>query len=189
MGKYQCRGIEPSMKRSISLRPESTDVLRRLGLVLVGLACTAGVLVVSGSAASASQHKTATHKAKPKTVPSSGSLCSYLNDSAGSAKFGAAILADEKSGNVAATKQLFLNLANAIEKAAAPGDAALRSAPSNVQAAIKTIGGAIPQLKTAIGNATTETQVLSAFGVLGATPGVASAEVTLSKYTIAHCGG
>jgi hypothetical protein len=182
-------GSTGQMKRGMGLRPAGTGVLRHLGLVLAGLACAAGFLIASGSAASASHHKTATHKAKPKTVPSSASLCSYLNDSAGSAKFGAAILAGEKSGNVAATKQLFLTLANAIEKSAAPGDAALRSAPANVQAAIKTIGGAIPQLKTAIGNATTETQVLSAFGVLGATPGVASAEVTLSQYTIAHCGG
>lgn len=116
-------------------------------------------------------------------------MCSYLNDSAGSTKFTSAMVADEKSGNVAAMKQLFLNLANAIEKASASGDAALRSAPANVQAAIKTIGGAVPQLKTGIGNATTEPQLLSAFGALGSTPGIASAEMTLSKYSIAHCGG
>jgi hypothetical protein len=189
MGNTNAVEIERLMKRSVRRRPASSVGFRRFGLVLAALACTAGFLVASASAASASHHKTATHKAKPKTAPNSASLCSYLNDSAGSAKFSAAILADEKSGNVAATKQLFLNLANAIEKAAAPGDAALRSAPANVQAAIKTIGGAVPQLKTAIGNATTETQVLSAFGVLGATPGVASAEVTLSQYSIAHCGG
>jgi len=154
-------------------------------------------LIASTSTASATLHKTTTHhKAKPKPkhkkakpVASSASVCSYLNDSAGSAKFTSEIGADEKSGNFTAMKQLFLNLASAMEKASGSGDAALRSAPANVQAAIKTIGSAVPQLKTAIGNATTESQLLLAFGAMGSTPGISSAEKTLSAYSVAHCGG
>jgi hypothetical protein len=125
--------------------------------------------------------------ASASSTPSAA--CSVLDNSLAGAKFDKQIAADEKSKNVAAMKQLFLNLANDIEKLSSPIPAALKSTPASVQAAIKTIGRATPQLKTAIEKATTESQLIAAFGVWGRAAGVSKAETTLNSYISSACKG
>jgi len=154
-------------------QPRTMGLLRRLGVIVAGLACTSALFVVSPSLASAS----------------SSSACSILDNSLAGAKFDAKIAADEKSHNVAAMKTLFVNLATDIEKLSSPMPAALKSTPASVQAAIKTIGGAAPKLKAALEKATTETELIAAFGVWGKAAGVAAAETTLNHYTSSACKG
>jgi hypothetical protein len=152
----------------------STDTLmRRLGLALATLACTAGVIAVPPSLASASS--------KPSAA------CSILSNSLAGAKFDEQIAADERSKNVAAMKTLFVNLASDIGRLSSPMPAALKSTPASVQAAIKTIGGAAPKLKSALEKATTETELIGAFGAWGKEAGVAAAETTLNHYTSTAC--
>jgi hypothetical protein len=167
--------IDGPNRPDIHPQPRTTGIVRRLGLLSAGLACMSGILVVSPSLASASS--------KPSAA------CSVLVNSLAGAKFQKQMATDEKSKNVAAMKQLFLNLANDMGKLSAPIPAALKSTPASVQAAIKTIGSATPQLKTAIEKATTETQLIAAFGVWGRAAGVAKAETTLNNYISATCKG
>jgi hypothetical protein len=169
------RRIEGSRRTDIHPRPWTTGVVRYLGLVLAGLVCTSGVLFMSPTLASASSKSSA--------------ACSILDNSLAGSKFDKQIAADEQSKNVAGMKQLFLNLANDIEKLSAPTPAALKSTPSSVQSAIKTIGRATPQLKTALEKATTESQLIAAFGVWGRAAGVPKAETTLNNYIRAACKG
>jgi hypothetical protein len=154
-------------------RREAPGKFRRLGLVLAGLACTSGILVVSPSPDSATTKPTA--------------ACSILDNSLAGAKFDQEIAADEKSKNTAAMKTLFVNLADDIEKLSNPIPAALKSIPASAQSAIKTIGGAAPTLKAALEKATTETELIAAFGVWGKAKGVAAAETTLNHYIASAC--
>ena len=167
--------IERSKRPDTDQPPRKNRLRDRLVLVATGLACALGVLVIAPSLASASS--------KPI------SACSILNNSLAGAKFSQQIAADEKSKNVAAMKSLFLNLANEIGRISSPMPAALKSTPVSVQAAIKTIGRATPQLKSAIVKATTETALLSAFGVWGHIAGVSKAETTLNSYVTTTCRG
>jgi len=98
-------------------------------------------------------------------------------------------VADEESKNVAGMRKLFVNLINDAEKLSTYIPTALKSAPANVKAAIKTIGREYPQLKTALGKATTESELLQAFVAFGRIPAVASAEKTLGNYVSATCKG
>lgn len=155
----------------------SVRILRlgHLGLLLTGLVC-ALVLGAPAPVAVAERVSAATNPA-----------CSVLDDRAGSAKFMAEIGADERSGNVAAMKQLFLTLASAMQKAATVGP--LKSAPASVQGAAKTVAKDVPTLEKAIAKATTEPELLSALEAMGKTPGVSKAESTLNSYADSVCGG
>jgi hypothetical protein len=181
--------------------PIGHGLLGRMALVAVGLVCMLSFVMMMPSTASASHHKTTHHsksksksKKKPKpqhavakvTGGSTASLCGLLDNSAGSAKFESEIEADIESGNFAATKQLFVSLSQDMQKLAASG--VFSGAPANVQAAIKTIETVVPQLNTALGNATNMQQLTAAFEAMGSTPGIAAAETTLGSYSTAHCG-
>lgn len=164
-----------SKRQVTQLQPRAIRMPRRLGLVLAGLACASGMLVVSPSLASASSKSSA--------------ACSVLSNGVAGAKFRQQIVADEESKNVAGMRKLFVNLINDAEKLSSYIPTALKSTPANVKAAIKTIGREYPQLKTALGKATTESELLEAFVVFGRIPAVASAETTLGNYVSATCKG
>jgi hypothetical protein len=173
MEESNCVVVNRSMSAKNHWRSTTTGRFRHIGMVLAGLVCTSGILVVSPSLASASS----------KPTPA----CTILSNSTAGQKFDAQIAADEKSKNTGAMKTLFVNLVTDIEKLSSPMPAALKSLPASEQSAIKTIGHAAPQLKTALEKATTETELIAAFGVWGKIAGVAAAENTLNHYVATVC--
>ncbi len=171
-------GTDRSERRSARRGLRATGVLRCLAAAFAGLACTLASLVAPASAASGSTHKST------KPLPA---ICSYLNDQAGSAKFLEQVENDMKSHNFTALKKLFVSLVNSVEKMST--SSAVRSAPANVQAAIKTVAHSMPTIKAQIGKATTMSELEKVLESMGKAPGVQSAENVLNKYAVAVCGG
>jgi hypothetical protein len=136
------------------------------------------LLVAPASVATASTQKST------KPLPA---ICSYLDDQAGSAKFLAQVGKDIKSHNLGALKKLFIDLVNSVEKMAT--SSAVRSAPANVQAAVKTVAHSMPTIKADIDKATTMSQLEKVLVSMGKAPGAQAAEHVLNKYADAVCGG
>jgi hypothetical protein len=146
----------------------------RITALVAGLACTLAYLVVPAPVALASTHK-------------SPAICRYLDDQVGSAKFTAAVGKDIKAKNFKALKELFLDLFNSIEKLSTTS--AVRSAPADVRAAVKTIAHSVPLVKADIDKSTSIMGLLKVLESVGKTPGVHQAEDVLNNYANAVCGG
>lgn len=128
-------------------------------------------------------------KAKPAASTSAKSVCSFLDDTAGGAAIANTIESAEKSGNFSAAQQTLLNLFGEIAKDAPTAEAELGSAPSNVQAAFKTMISFDSQFKTALASATSFAQLGSAFATLGSNPTLSAASTTVGDYATSLCGG
>jgi hypothetical protein len=176
MGNDNIAGTDRSGRGGPRRGLRAAGVRRRFGVVLVGLACTPALLLVQPSVASASSHK-----------PTKPAICSYLDDQAGSAKFLTQVGKYEKTHNFTGLKDLFLNLVNSVEKMST--SSAVRSAPANIQAAIKTVADSEPTIKAAIDKATTFPELDRVLVSMGKAPGVHSAENVLNKYANTVCGG
>jgi hypothetical protein len=150
----------------------------RLAVVSAGMACTLAFPVATASVASASIQKPS------KTLPP---ICRYLNDQAGSAKFLLQVGNDFKARDVPGLKALFLNLVSSEEKLST--SSAVKSAPANIQAAIKTVAHSMPAIKAQIDKAGTMLQLEAVLTSMGKAPGVQGAENVLNKYADAVCGG
>jgi len=135
------------------------------------------------------KHNKAKAKAKPAASTSAKSVCSFLDDTAGSAAIANTIESAEKSGNFSAAQQTLLNLFGEIAKDAPTAEAELGSAPSNVQAAFKTMISFDSQFKTALASATSFAQLGSAFATLGSNPTLSAASTTVGDYATSLCGG
>ena len=143
------------------------------------------------------------HHPKPKhhaakTVAKSGlnpgsKLCAeaYAGDSnsgnVGSA-IGKAMVSAETSGNFDAAKQAMIAAINASLKDEAPAEAALRSAPANVQAAMKGLFAFVTSYRTAINNASSFTQFATSMETLTQTSGIKADATTLASYLTQQCG-
>jgi hypothetical protein len=148
------------------------------------------------SAASAGSSHNTKHKThKPKTtkttktglVPGS-SVCTFLDDQAGSAAISSAMESAVQSGNFAAAQKTLLNLFSEIAKDAPAAETAMQSAPANVQAAFKTMISYDAQFKTAVASATSFTGLGTALASLGTNPALKSASETVGAYATAKCG-
>jgi hypothetical protein len=133
-------------------------------------------------------HKTTTKPAAQGLVPG-GSVCTFLDDQAGSSHIASAMEAAIQSGNFASAQSTLLNLFSLIAKDAPAAEAALQSAPANVQAAFKTMISFDAQFKTAIANATSFAGLGTALASLGENPSLRSASETVGTYATAKCGG
>jgi hypothetical protein len=148
---------------------------------------------VSVASASHSHHSTKhkTHKTTQTTkaglVPG-GSVCTFLDNQGGSAKISSAIGSAVQSGNFASAQQTLLKLFSEIAKDAPAAEAALRSAPGNVQAAFKAMISYDAQFKTAIASATSFAGLGMALASLGNNPTLKSASTTVGQYATAKCG-
>jgi hypothetical protein len=151
---------------------------RRTVTVLAGLVCTAASLIGPLPIASASTPQVA--KAKP-------AICKYLDDQSGSQTFLTAMAKDIKAHNFKALQALLLSLVDSVETMST--SSAVRSTPTAVQAAIKTVAHSDLTIKTQIGKATTITELWKVLENMGKAPGVQAAEKVIGNYADAVCGG
>ena len=135
-------------------------------------------------------HKTTT-TTKPKTkealVPG-GSVCTFLDDQAGSSHIASAMESAIESGNFASAQSTLLTLFTTIAKDAPSAEAALSSAPANVQSAFKTMISFDAQFKTAIASATSFAGLGMALASLGQNSSLRAASETVGTYATEKCG-
>jgi len=117
-----------------------------------------------------------------------GSVCTFLDDQAGSSHIAAAMESAIESGNFASAQSTLLNLFSLIAKDAPAAEEALSSAPSNVQAAFKTMISYDAQFKTAIAGATSFAGLGQALASLGQNPALQAASTTVGDYATEKCG-
>jgi hypothetical protein len=170
--------------------------MRRHRTMVTILAVALALVLAPASIASAgsshgSKHKTKTHKtkttAKTGLVPG-GSVCTFLDNQAGSSHLAATMESAIESGNFATAQSTLLNLFTEIAKDAPAAESALSSAPANVQAAFKTMISYDSQFKTAIASATSFAGLGMALASLGNNPTLQSASMTVGNYATAKCG-
>jgi hypothetical protein len=130
-------------------------------------------------------HKTST--TKEALVPG-GSVCTFLDDQAGSSHIAAAMQSAIESGNFASAQSTLLNLFTLIGKDAPTAEEALSSAPANVQAAFKTMISYDAQFKTAVANATSFATLGTALASLGQNSSLQAASTTVGSYATEKCG-
>jgi hypothetical protein len=164
--------------------------LQGLGVAFIGLA----IAVAPMATASASSHKAkhakhAKHSTSKKGVNTGSALCTSLkSEESSSSKLGDAVSAAFESGNFATAKQDMLNSLNLGLKEVTPALAALRSAPANVQTAMKGLFKFEDDLKTAIENSTSMTSLESSFEALGKNPQLQANSTTVTNYITQQCG-
>jgi hypothetical protein len=177
-------------------------IVQSFSVAVLGLALACAPMAV------ASAHSNKHHKSKPKhhhttttktTVAKAGlnpgsKLCveAYAGESntggVGSAVEKAMISA-ETSGNYNAAKQAMLAAMNASLKDESEAEAALRSAPANVQAAMKSLFGYVQQFETTINNSTSFTQLGTSMQTLIQNSSALQADsTTLTNYLTQQCG-
>jgi hypothetical protein len=163
-----------------------------IGVTLIGLALACAPL----AAASASSHKSkhhhhkATHHttAKKGTNPGSSLCLSLKSEQANSSKLGLAVSQAFESGNFAEAKSGMLSALNLGLKEVAPALQALKSAPSNVQSAMKALFKFEDTLKADIESATSLTGLETSFTTLGESPQLKANSLTVTNYVTAQCG-
>jgi hypothetical protein len=172
-------------------------IVQAFSVTVLGLALACAPMAL----ASASSHKSKHHHKKhhaTKTVSKDAlnpgsKLCSeaYAGES-NSGDVGAnlekAMISAETSGNFAAAKPAMIAAMNASLKYEAPAEAALRSAPANVQAAMKGIFAYVQSFETAINNASSFTQFAASMESLVANTQIAADSTTLGNYLTTQCG-
>jgi len=172
--------------------------MRRHRSMVTMLALAFVLALAPASLASAKSHhstKHKTHKTHKTTKPAAqglvpgGSVCTFLDDQAGSSHIASAMESAIESGNFASAQSTLLNLFSLIAKDAPTAEAALKSAPANVQAAFKTMISFDAQFKTAIAGATSFAGLGMALASLGQNPALQSASTTVGNYASEKCGG
>jgi hypothetical protein len=98
------------------------------------------------------------------------------------------MISAETSGNFDAAKQAMIAAVNASLKEEGPAEAALGSAPANVQAAMKGLFAYVQSFENAINSASSFAQLGTSMESLTATSGVAADATTLSNYLTQQCG-
>jgi len=166
--------------------------MQGFSVVIIGLAlAVAPMAAASASSHKAKHHKTtkSSHKSTKKGSNPGSSLCTSLKtEQSSTSKLGQAVSQAFESGNFTAAKQGMLNALALGLKEEAPAVAALRSAPANVQSAMKGLFKFEGSLKTAIENSTSLTTMESAFTTLGASPQLKANSATVTAYITAQCG-
>jgi hypothetical protein len=164
-----------------------------IGIAVIGLA----LALLPLSAASASSHKAKHHKThhsttttKPKKGSNTGSaLCKDLRaEEANSAALGGSIAAAIESGNFATTQKDLLAAFNADLKVSAPALAQLKSAPANVQSAMKGLISFISTFKSDVANASSEAAMEQSFETLGTSTQLKTESATVAAYVTGQCG-
>jgi hypothetical protein len=92
------------------------------------------------------------------------------------------------SGNFDAAKQAIIAALNTSLKEEAPAEAALRSAPANVQAAMKGLFAFVSSYETAINSASSFAQLGTSIESIAQTSGVQADATTLANYLTQQCG-
>jgi hypothetical protein len=171
-------------------------IVQAFGMTVLGLALACAPMAVA-SAHSKKHHPKPKHhatKTVAKAALNPGSkLCAeaYAGESntgdVGSS-LEKAMVSAETSGNFDAAKPAMIAAINASLKEEAPAEAALSSAPANVQAAMKGLFGYVQSFETAINNASSFTQFATSMESLVQNSGIQADSTTLANYLTEQCG-
>jgi hypothetical protein len=167
-------------------------VLQSMSVVILGFALAgAPMAMASAHGHKAKHHKPKHHTTKKGSNPTS-SICQAVNSAqSSSGNLGASLEKVFESGglsNFATAKQAMIAAMNDALKEESPAESALRSAPSNVQAAMKGLFTFESNLKTAISNAANVQQLEASLVTLGQNPALKTDSLTVANYVTSLCG-
>jgi hypothetical protein len=160
-------------------------------------------LALAPMAAASASHKTKSHhkakhhatvkKSSKAALAPGSSLCQTVdNAQTNSSDVGSniekAMLSAEQSGNFDAAKPAMIAAINASLKDEGPAEAALRSAPSNVQAALKGLFTWVQSFETVVNNSQSFTQFASSIVTLTENSTIETDSDTLANYLHVQCG-
>ena len=154
-----------------------------------------GVALTLAPMSAASAHG----KQKPKHHPShqsnskgsnpGSSMCQDIkNEESGNSQVGLDVEKAIESGNFATAKQALLNSYNADLGNVNKALSAIKSAPSNVQAAFKNLLSYVQQVKTDIQNASSLQGLITSFESLGQNTKIVTDGTTISNWATSVCG-
>ena len=154
-----------------------------------------GVALTLAPMSAASAHA----KQKPKHHPShqsnskgsnpGSSMCQDIkNEESGNSQVGLDVEKAITSGNFATAKQALLNSYNADLGNVNKALSAIKSAPSNVQAAFKNLLSYVQQVKTDIENASSLQGLITSFESLGQNTKIVTDGTTISNWATSVCG-
>jgi hypothetical protein len=171
-------------------------ILQGISVATLGLALAcAPMAMASANSHKAKHHKTKHHPAKPVAKTGSNPTSSICLDvgsaQTSSGNLGVAlekVFAEGGLSNFAQAKQAMLTAMDTALKEEGPAEAALRSAPANVQAAMKGLFTFETTLKTDISNASSAVQLGTSLATLGQDPQFKTDSLTLANYVTSLCG-
>jgi hypothetical protein len=166
-------------------------ILQGFSVAILGLAMAcAPMAVASGKAKPKHKH----HPTKPATKkgfdPTNSNCLAITHATSSSGNVGTAIEKSiaEAATNFAAAKGAMIAAINDSLKEASVAEADLRSAPNNVQNAMKGIYAFVEQYKTAIANSSSIEQLGLSIGTLAKNSKIESDALILSNYFASVCG-
>jgi hypothetical protein len=172
-------------------------ILRATSVTVLAFALACAPMAVASAHAkkhhrAAKHHTTKTAVAKAGLNPGSKLCAEAVAGESNSGNLGSsvekAMIAAETSGNFAAAKAAMLAQVNASLKEEGPALAALRSAPANVQAAMKGLFTYVQSFETAINSAQSFPQFATSMESLITTSNIEADATTLSDYLSVQCG-
>jgi hypothetical protein len=168
-----------------------------ISVAVLGVALASAPMAMASASNHKAKHHKTKHHAPKKTVAKGGSdptnkICLAVNSAqSSSGNLGTAlgkVFAGGGISDFATAKQAMVAAMNTALKEEGPAEAALRSAPANVQAAMKGLFTFESNLKTDISNASTATQLESSLVTLGQDPSLKTDSLTLANYVTSLCG-
>jgi hypothetical protein len=162
-----------------------------LGLCIgvIGVALTlAPMSAASARSNHKSKHHTTKHPNSKGSNPGSSMCQDIKSEENGNAQVGLDVEKSIESGNFATAKQALLNSYGADVSNVNKALAAIKSAPSNVQAAFKNLLSYVQQIKTDIENASSLQGLITSFETLGQNTQIATDGTTISTWATSVCG-
>jgi hypothetical protein len=174
-------------------------VVQAFSVTVLGLALACAPMAVASASHKPKHHQKAKHHHAAKTVakksrlnPGSKLCAEAYSGESNSGDVGSnlekAMVAGETSGNFDAAKPAMIAAINVSLKEEAPAEAALSSAPANVQAAMKGLFAYVQSFETAINNASSFTQFATSMESLVQNSGIEADSKTLANYLTQQCG-
>jgi hypothetical protein len=154
----------------------------RVGVLVLGLALALGPVATSPIGATTKPKVAKPHKKAPPLKLSTGACTAINGEQTQSSQFGTAMERAFASGNFASIKSAMLASFAGLDQDISKAKGYLSSAPANVRAAFNTIATAFGQLKTALENATSLTQLEGSFTTLGSNTSLTAASKVLASY-------
>jgi hypothetical protein len=158
----------------------------------VGVMGVALTLAPMSAASARSSHKPKhqpSHHSNSKGSNPGSSMCQDIkNEESGNAQVGLDVEKSITSGNFSTAKQALLNSYNADLSNVNKALSAIKSAPSNVQAAFKNLLSYVQQVKTDIENASSLQGLITSFESLGQNTKIVTDGTTISNWATSVCG-
>jgi hypothetical protein len=172
--------------------------LQGVSVAFVGFALACAPMAAASAHNTAKHHKPAKHhssktvaKTKGGTNPNSAICTAVSSAQNSSSNLGSSVEKAFAGGGIsdfATAKQAMLNAMNTALKEEGPAESALRSAPANVQAAMKGLFAFESNFKTAVTNASSASQLIASLSTLGQNPQLEADGRTIASYVASLCG-